>query len=81
MSVGRPRPDLIARCIPVAGAHDHAVFGLSTEAICTTTNLAILHDGFKVSRYTQDQGGGTLMSRLTSVRASLADTALVSGSH
>lgn len=49
MSVGRPRPDLIARCMPVGGATDHPVFGLSNVSICTNTNAFILDDGFKVS--------------------------------
>ena len=48
MSVGRPRPDLIARCLPVPGSVDHPVFGLSTVDICTSTNIAQLDDGFKV---------------------------------
>ncbi|OWZ36704.1 PAP2 domain-containing protein [Cryptococcus neoformans C23] len=47
MSVGRPRPDLIARCMPVEGAMDHPVFGLSNVSICTNTNAFILDDGFK----------------------------------
>ncbi|ODN82821.1 hypothetical protein L202_01088 [Cryptococcus amylolentus CBS 6039] len=47
MSVGRPRPDLIARCLPIAGATDSPVFGLSTVDICTNTDLFILNDGFK----------------------------------
>ncbi|WVF67986.1 hypothetical protein IAT40_002748 [Kwoniella sp. CBS 6097] len=47
MSVGRPRPDLIARCLPAAGAADHPVFGLSTVDICTSTNMHVLNDGFK----------------------------------
>ncbi|WWD20617.1 hypothetical protein CI109_105093 [Kwoniella shandongensis] len=47
MSVGRPRPDLIARCLPAPGATDHAVFGLSTVDICTSTNKFLLDDGFK----------------------------------
>jgi diacylglycerol diphosphate phosphatase/phosphatidate phosphatase len=51
MSVGRPRPDLIARCLPMTGATDHPVFGLSTEIICTTTNIARLDDGFKVGSH------------------------------
>ena len=51
MSVGRPRPDLIARCLPAAGAVDHPVFGLSTSEICTTTNQLRLDDGFKVSHH------------------------------
>lgn len=49
MSVGRPRPDLIARCLPIPGAADHPVFGLSTYKICTTKNTLRLDDGFKVS--------------------------------
>ena len=48
MSVGRPRPDLIARCLPREGSVDHPVFGLSTVAICTSTNKLVLDDGFKV---------------------------------
>ncbi|WWC65151.1 uncharacterized protein I303_107765 [Kwoniella dejecticola CBS 10117] len=47
MSVGRPRPDLIARCLPAPGSVDHPVFGLSTIDICTNTNLLVLNDGFK----------------------------------
>ncbi|WVR08506.1 hypothetical protein IAU60_005561 [Kwoniella sp. DSM 27419] len=47
MSVGRPRPDLIARCMPAPGSVDHPVFGLSTVKICTNTNLLVLNDGFK----------------------------------
>ncbi|KAK1922989.1 phospholipid metabolism-related protein [Papiliotrema laurentii] len=47
MSVGRPRPDLIARCLPREGAADHPVFGLSTVEICTSTNKLVLDDGFK----------------------------------
>jgi len=48
MTVGRPRPDLISRCLPPPGASDHPVFGLSTYEICTTTNKLKLDDGFKV---------------------------------
>ncbi|WVQ85983.1 hypothetical protein IAT38_008151 [Cryptococcus sp. DSM 104549] len=47
MSVGRPRPDLIARCLPAAGATDRPVFGLSTVDICTSKNQFLLDDGFK----------------------------------
>ncbi|KAK4688621.1 diacylglycerol diphosphate phosphatase / phosphatidate phosphatase, partial [Tremellales sp. Uapishka_1] len=46
-SVGRPRPDLIARCLPNIGATDAYMYGLSTVDICTNTNLLILDDGFK----------------------------------
>ncbi|ORX41134.1 phospholipid metabolism-related protein [Kockovaella imperatae] len=47
MSVGRPRPDLLARCLPREGSADHVFFGLSTVDICTTTNQLRLDDGFK----------------------------------
>lgn len=59
MMVGRPRPDLIARCLPREGAADHPVFGLSTIAICTQKNKLILYDGFKV-------GGGWVRADLQS---------------
>ena len=42
---GKPRPDLIDRCQPVAGSADPAVFGLSSISICTQTSKAILTDG------------------------------------
>ena len=48
MSVGRPRPDLISRCLPRIGAHDQVPYGLSTYEICTSTNKLRLDDGFKV---------------------------------
>lgn len=47
--VGRPRPDLISRCLPAPGSTDRPLFGLSTYEICTTTNQLRLDDGFKVS--------------------------------
>jgi diacylglycerol diphosphate phosphatase/phosphatidate phosphatase len=46
VTVGRPRPDLIDRCQPPAGATDPA-FGLTSYTICTQTDLAILKDGFR----------------------------------
>lgn len=49
MCVGRPRPDLIARCQPLAGSVDRPVYGLSTIDICTSENVLRLADGFKVS--------------------------------
>lgn len=45
--VGRPRPDLIDRCVPSPGAHDAPLYGLSNYTICTQTNAFILNDGFK----------------------------------
>ncbi|KAI0780875.1 acid phosphatase/Vanadium-dependent haloperoxidase [Trametes elegans] len=46
VTVGRPRPDLVARCIPMAGAADPPL-GLSTVAICTQTDQHILRDGWR----------------------------------
>ncbi|KAH9900986.1 acid phosphatase/Vanadium-dependent haloperoxidase [Cubamyces lactineus] len=46
ITVGRPRPDLIARCIPKPGAVDPPL-GLSTVAICTQTQQHILRDGWR----------------------------------
>lgn len=72
MCVGRPRPDLIARCQPLAGSADRPVYGLSTIDICTSENLLRLADGFKVSSALT-----FLYLALTVLRASLADTARV----
>ncbi|KAJ9127303.1 hypothetical protein QFC24_000710 [Naganishia onofrii] len=47
MGVGRPRPDMLSRCQPYEGAHDHPVFGLSDYTICTQTDKRLLDDGFK----------------------------------
>ncbi|OCL07688.1 PAP2-domain-containing protein [Glonium stellatum] len=46
-AIGKPRPDLIARCIPPPGAVDPQPFGLSDHSLCTQTNNAILKDGFR----------------------------------
>lgn len=43
-AVGRPRPDLIARCEPEKGAPAHA---LVTFEICTETDHHTLHDGWR----------------------------------
>ena len=43
-SVGRPRPDLIARCKPAKGTPGHS---LITIHECTETNHHILHDGWR----------------------------------
>ncbi|KAA8914990.1 phosphatidic acid phosphatase type 2/haloperoxidase [Sphaerosporella brunnea] len=45
-STGKPRPDIIARCIPRAGSRNPE-WGLVTSEICTQTTHAILKDGFK----------------------------------
>ena len=43
-AVGRPRPDLIARCKPEPGTPDHQ---LVTFEICTEMNHHTLHDGWR----------------------------------
>ena len=47
ITVGRPRPDLIARCLPKPGSENGPVFGLVTAEICTQTDIFILKDGFR----------------------------------
>lgn len=42
--VGRPRPDLIARCKPKEGTPEH---GLVSWEVCTETDHHTLHDGFR----------------------------------
>ncbi|KAH7889465.1 PAP2-domain-containing protein [Phlebopus sp. FC_14] len=46
ITVGRPRPDLLSRCMPNPGSQD-PTYGLSTDAICTQTNSAIMIDGWR----------------------------------
>jgi len=43
-TVGRPRPDLIARCKPEKGTPEHT---LVTIDVCTETGHHILHDGWR----------------------------------
>ena len=43
-SVGRPRPDLLARCKPKEGTAEHS---LVTFDVCTETDHHILHDGWR----------------------------------
>ncbi|KAI4663448.1 uncharacterized protein J4E78_003862 [Alternaria triticimaculans] len=43
-AVGRPRPDLIARCKPAPGTPAHQ---LVTFDVCTETNHHVLHDGWR----------------------------------
>ncbi|KAF6764843.1 phosphatidic acid phosphatase type 2/haloperoxidase [Ephemerocybe angulata] len=46
ITVGRPRPDIVARCIPPAGAVDPP-FELTDWTICTQVDVTILRDGFR----------------------------------
>ncbi|KAL8932256.1 MAG: hypothetical protein Q9211_006426, partial [Gyalolechia sp. 1 TL-2023] len=46
-ATGKPRPDLIDRCQPLAGSADAPVYGLSNYTICTQTDNKILKDGFR----------------------------------
>jgi len=46
LTVGRPRPDVVSRCIPPPGSVD-PVYGLTSVSICTQTDLHILNDGFR----------------------------------
>ncbi|KAF2212299.1 hypothetical protein CERZMDRAFT_19738, partial [Cercospora zeae-maydis SCOH1-5] len=43
-AIGRPRPDLIARCKPAEGTPQHEM--ISVE-VCTETNHHVLHDGWR----------------------------------
>lgn len=43
-AVGRPRPDLIARCKPEKGTAGHE---LVTIDVCTEMNHHVLHDGWR----------------------------------
>lgn len=46
ITVGRPRPDIVDRCQPLAGAVD-PTFGLSNYTICQQQDNGILRDGFR----------------------------------
>lgn len=46
ITVGRPRPDLLARCMPIPSS-SNTTFGLSSDAICTNTDTAIMIDGWR----------------------------------
>ncbi|KAK0228408.1 phosphatidic acid phosphatase type 2/haloperoxidase [Armillaria fumosa] len=46
ITVGRPRPDVVDRCQPLAGAVDPP-FGLSNYTICQQQDNAIMRDGFR----------------------------------
>src|SRR5690606_25209022 len=45
-AIGKPRPDMLARCLPKPGSKDSPVFGLSDYSICTG-DKHILKDVFK----------------------------------
>ena len=45
---GKPRPELIARCLPKPGSIDRQPFGLSDISICTQTDRSKLQDGFMI---------------------------------
>lgn len=45
VTVGRPRPDLIARCMP--GGVSASTTNLVTSSICSATDASRLHDGFR----------------------------------
>ncbi|KAJ2262176.1 hypothetical protein GGI01_001735 [Coemansia sp. RSA 376] len=47
--VGRPRPNLLARCLPVStnGPLRDPPQGLSSVAICSQTDMGILNEGFR----------------------------------
>ncbi|KAL4067850.1 phosphatidic acid phosphatase type 2/haloperoxidase [Scleroderma yunnanense] len=46
ITTGRPRPDLLSRCIPISGSQD-PTYGLLTDAICTQTDQSIMIDGWR----------------------------------
>lgn len=43
-AVGRPRPDLIARCKPKEGTPEHTLITIDS---CTETHHHTLHDGWR----------------------------------
>lgn len=43
-AVGRPRPDLVARCKPAPGTPDNTLVGVD---VCTETRRHVLHDGWR----------------------------------
>lgn len=47
LTAGRPRPDLIARCLPRPGSHNHPIYGLVDYTVCTQTDDDIMRDGWK----------------------------------
>ncbi|KAJ3992813.1 phosphatidic acid phosphatase type 2/haloperoxidase [Lentinula boryana] len=47
VTVGRPRPDFIARCNPAAGSVNSPFFGLTNITICQSTDSAFIKDGMR----------------------------------
>ncbi|KIR38392.1 hypothetical protein I307_06286 [Cryptococcus deuterogattii 99/473] len=47
ITVGRPRPDLFARCILPADLTSNPVHGLTSWTVCTTTDEGVLNEGFR----------------------------------
>lgn len=47
VTIGRPRPDMLARCVPGQGAADPTAYSLSNSSICTQTDSSLLNDGFR----------------------------------
>lgn len=45
--VGRPRPDMLSRCMPMEGAANRPFYGLATIAVCQVQTGHIIDDGFK----------------------------------
>lgn len=43
-AVGRPRPDLVARCKPAPGTPENTLLGVE---VCTETRSHVLHDGWR----------------------------------
>ena len=46
-ATGKPRPDFIARCQPLAGSVDPLVYGLSNITVCTQTDESIMKDAYR----------------------------------
>ncbi|KAF5367647.1 hypothetical protein D9757_010982 [Collybiopsis confluens] len=47
ITVGRPRPDFIARCNPISGSANSPVFGLTNITICQSSDAAFIKDGMR----------------------------------
>ncbi|KIJ69223.1 hypothetical protein HYDPIDRAFT_79486, partial [Hydnomerulius pinastri MD-312] len=82
ITVGRPRPgrlnfrpptNLLSRCMPIPGSQD-PTYGLSTDAICTNTNEAIMIDGWR----SFPSGHSSCAFLLTSVVVSFAGLGFLS---